>query len=32
MYGIELMGLFERISVYTFQIWSVVLAYLLIRE
>ncbi|MFC1787305.1 DUF998 domain-containing protein [Halobacteriota archaeon] len=32
MNGIELMGLFERISVYTFQIWSVVLAYILIRE
>ena len=32
MNGIELMGLVERISVYTFQIWSVVLAYLLIRE
>ncbi len=32
MNGIELMGLFQRIFVYTLQIWNVVLAYLLIRE
>lgn len=32
MNGIEMIGLVERISVYTFQIWSVVLAYLLIKE
>lgn len=30
--GIALMGLVERISVYAFQIWSVVLAYKLIAE
>jgi len=32
MNGIDLMGLFERIPVYTFQLWSVVLAFKLIKE
>ena len=32
MNGIELMGLVERITIYAFQIWSVVLAYKLITE
>jgi hypothetical protein len=30
--GIEVMGLLERIAVYTFQIWSVVLAGLLLKN
>jgi len=30
--GMEIMGLLERVAVYTFQVWSVVLAVLLIKE
>jgi len=29
---IEVLGILERVAVYTFQIWSVILAYKLIRN